>query len=1026
MMEGTAPPFLPETKTSPDITKPIFKFERTDWIDPPTINPINPEMNESIYRRQANDALYRQISSPSKWQKYVTLGYFAIDDGALFDLEWSAREANPTKMNSIIWYNYLYHIDREIDIPTKLNVWATQVSQPFLIKNAPHLLITDTHTTSWQQTQVTNTPMEVEEDEWTEVISTGKAKASKRRASSLSKAAGNDTPKNVAAGFNLPDNDVPLTSLKPNNPSNPNIKHQEGKLNHTIDTEFSPRLNDHYSKSNTLNSAKRNTEQANPKQQTQNNPVTSRSKTNHNEKNEYTPHPNKKINDGTHRITLKWKLEKNYLARLEENEDELLNEIYQLITHVFDDGDGLVYPWKSKDPQHTQSTSTLKLDQVKDIISPNIAFIKSTSLLIFGLRFGFNGNPSAWKFKPNTQQYMKSHHFNVSISNSTCDSGNMVTVGYILLKAPNTTNTHFYLQHLINKLPDNTPFFDIIRLRKTPMDQEINHLGVQCGEQHAIPLCQALSQYLTTGNETALFLPRFALGAMTDDQVKQQFELHERYTKSLRALSLFPQVSNLDRIRTEIFPDGTQIKRSTREWAASLKLEDNSSALCDVVNGGPDRQATLLLPSPFYDHVKTQYTNYKTRLNPTKHREARYHARIPDLPAVIHITANVQSNLDFIKNLDIKNVWQQAIPQSARNPVMTQSEHDNTNPPRSKWSNLPSHNRPQTSATRLDDSPNNRHFSVSSNLSHASEEQSSAGSTKSMTRASNATYQARIHELEAILHKQQKVLDSSAKTTSERLSTIERQFQRLDNLDKTLTTMEIKLDHANKRQETQSILLKSMQTDTQAQFKDMGTTLLKSITSQSKLGGSMLDMQIKMEKITELMEKLNNRLDKETITEPIRTDAPSDPNKVSESSLLNDLPDTQSLSLTQEQSQASQSVSSGSFTDTCFHSPQKKKVRSPGNDDTDQDYDEEMQQSQSDSDDESYDDNTTITSVTSKQRNSTANKPKNKRLHSQKETKKSLAAIFNKVTKTRPSKLIKAPPNAQYISKSDSDGADPS
>jgi hypothetical protein len=73
-------------------------------------------------------------------------------------------------MHSIICYNYLYHIDRELDIPTKLNAWAIQISRPHLQLNAPHLSITDTHNVSWQQTQTTNSPMQIEEDKWTEEI----------------------------------------------------------------------------------------------------------------------------------------------------------------------------------------------------------------------------------------------------------------------------------------------------------------------------------------------------------------------------------------------------------------------------------------------------------------------------------------------------------------------------------------------------------------------------------------------------------------------------------------------------------------------------------------------------------------------------------------------------------------------------------------------------------------------------------------------------------------------------------------
>lgn len=85
MVEETDKKFSIEPTPSPDLTKPMFKFERTDWMDSPTFKQIDPNLNDFVYRRQANDSLYRQISSPSKWQKYVTLGYFAIDDASTME-----------------------------------------------------------------------------------------------------------------------------------------------------------------------------------------------------------------------------------------------------------------------------------------------------------------------------------------------------------------------------------------------------------------------------------------------------------------------------------------------------------------------------------------------------------------------------------------------------------------------------------------------------------------------------------------------------------------------------------------------------------------------------------------------------------------------------------------------------------------------------------------------------------------------------------------------------------------------------
>ena len=1051
MTVGTASTFLLDPNKPPDLSKPMFKFDRTDWMDPPVFKPIDQTLSDSIYRRRANDALYQQISSPAKWQKYVTLGYFAIDDGAFFDLEWSAREVNPTKMHSIIWYNYLYYIDRDIDIPTKLNAWATQVSQPYLINNAPQLLTIDTTRTSWKQTQQTHTPMEIEDDQWTEVISEGKAKATKKRVSSLTRAAKKNPYTNIAPGFNLPENDTPRTSMKPTTVNQTEERHTDEKNTPTTtNNEFSTWLNNRTSTDNTPAWAAQTTpkDQSNSINPPSNTGTTPGTRVHQNPVNTYTPHPNKKINDGTHRITIKWKLSKNYLARLEENEDELIYEIHQLITHAFVDEDGLAYPWKSNVPQTTKPASTLQLDELKQFLSPKISFIKATSLLIFGLRFGFSGNPSNWKFKQNTQQLMKSHHFNVSISNSTCDSGNMVTVGYILLKAPNTTNQLYYLQHLTNQLPDNTPFFDLIRLRTTPMDQEINHIGVKCGERHATSLCHALTQYLT-GNKTALFLPRYSLGSMTDEQIKQQFEFHERYTKSLRALSLSPHVSNLDRIRKETFPDGTSIERSTREWAAQLVANDNSPALCDVVNGGHDQKANLLVPSPYYDHIKSQYKEYKTRLNPTQHREARFRASISDLPDVIHITANAQTNMAFITNLANMNAWQ---------PLPTQTSNNGGGKPQVTSQVNPSKNFPTRPQWQKPIAPynNNKKFSNTSSTtngepSHTSDDQS-LGSTQSMTIASNiTTQQARIHELEASLHKQQTEIDSSSKTTSAKLISMESQFKRLDHLDTKITDMSEQLNMVTQQQDTQSTLLQSIKTDTHHQIKEMGASLVNSFTSQSKMANSMMTMQERIDKITELMQKLTNRLDHEQTK--IGT-APNDDHSASPSSTHQATSsDPQSVQQMTTHTGTSQSSSSGSFTDLCYNSPQKKKIRSPNdgsraltttkmklcqsdedndnnsddnsadnsNDNRDDNSDDNSDDNRDENSDDNSDDNTTITTTTS---NKTESKQLKKRLFSQKESQQSLASIFHKkAPRTGRKNANQALLDTQYKSQSDPDGA---
>ena len=75
-----------------------------------------------------------------------------------------------------------------------------------------------------------------------------------------------------------------------------------------------------------------------------------------------------------------------------------------------------------------------------------------------------------------------------------------------------------------------------------------------------------------------------------------------------------------------------------------------------------------------------------------------------------------------------------------------------------------------------------------------------------------------------------------------------------------------KLNQVNIQQATQSMLLQSIKTDTHDQIKEMGASLVHSFTSQNKMANSMMNMQDRIDKITELMQILTNRLDNEQST----------------------------------------------------------------------------------------------------------------------------------------------------------------
>ena len=55
-----------------------------------------------------------------------------------------AMTVDPLRIHRLIWYNYLYYIDREKDIPEKLNTWALYVSRQYILEHQPSSLSLNT------------------------------------------------------------------------------------------------------------------------------------------------------------------------------------------------------------------------------------------------------------------------------------------------------------------------------------------------------------------------------------------------------------------------------------------------------------------------------------------------------------------------------------------------------------------------------------------------------------------------------------------------------------------------------------------------------------------------------------------------------------------------------------------------------------------------------------------------------------------------------------------------------------------
>ncbi len=562
-----------------------------------------------------------------------------------------------------------------------------------------------------------------------------------------------------------------------------------------------------------------------------------------------------------------------------DNDKKLLDEeLYKLVSALVKDADGHFYRWESEDLVQARTITQMTVTELRDFVSPVISFIQHSSQVIFGLRFAFTPtNPVTWQKSPAVRQAMKDLNVTVSVSNSKSTSGKLVTAGNILLKAPNTTHLHRYTQYLRGKVSDVTPYFDIFRAAKTPMDQIIPHLVVQCGEKHVTPLCQSLLKSLT-GRGTALFLPRYAFSTMSELQITQHFQFHEKWLKSLCPISLTPTVTHLDQPRIEYCEDGTTIERSVRDWVSSLKRTDGTTpALCDVVNGTSDRKAYLVVPRHFIDEATHHWRQYRLRLFPPRHREARYRDSVSGLPDVIHITTSIQSNISFLEEIANTSVWTQ-IPPTVADATADEQKHAQSAglPFRSTRSrsqasrSTTSDNTPRTSDVEDSSTSPNVPLPVSYARATASavtfDEDRSTDSTQSLTRGSANHYQARFHEIEAIMKRQQKALDSSGKVTSERISTIERQLYRFDDFDTKLAAVSTQMTRADLQQQKLESCLQELQVQSRVAQRQNQEFQEQSDQKIDKLGDTvviamqtMLDIRQQFATMSGFMQELANQ-----------------------------------------------------------------------------------------------------------------------------------------------------------------------
>ena len=852
MTEETAPPFSPDPTGSPDFANPLFDFATTEWHALPkiTTNDDDDDVKLPNLRLYFLDQ-FRKRTNPTDWHRYLTLGYFAYEDGQTFTVDWHNKTTTWLERHKIVWYNYMYHLDNSMDAPIKLHGWATKMAHPYLLKHEPKFLEIDTRDTSWRQIQE-----ESLDDKGWNVVGGDKPQTSLQQAktNSTTTQASADSlnrirPPPVNDKIKAKAYDLSVLKTASNVPAKPPPVTKMGKnpLATTmgiLNRRASTTLNNLKDKS--AASIRTTWNLTNPDKPVPVQPppiAASRSSTQQPEamdmsidhqstttfdsdgkQSAHRPYLNVPTNDGTQRITIRWTPEDKQLSHV-SNPGKWTEAVLEMMQELFPDEQGLAYRWESQDLATWTPMSLMKPDEFRDYISPAITYISSMGLYVFGFRFGFTTrNPVSWKSQEVTKEVFRNRHVWATVHNSSCTSGDLVHAGYILMKAPNTTHQIRYLQHLRNRLPENTPFFDVVLAKRTPADQQIHHLVIECGENHVATLSKSISALLT-GSDGAIFLPRVVLGNLTKEQISKYFTAHENYVKSLRTICMSPRITNLETIRDEYFENGEVIQRTTREWATSIQLTDGSPARCDIVNGGPDKVVNLLVPNHVYAEVIVEVAKYKQRLNPMERREARFRDTLPGLPDIIQIDISVQTSLDCLEMLAAETIWQRAPPavrqakKAIGNEFPPLRSEPNTQQP---FAARPTHQA--ASASVLTD--------LTGGDSSASESEGSrnpqSGSKSSKPRKKNKKKKAKVtqasstsadhtvdttpssqefREMEKLLQAQQTQLDAGLAESSNRLGAVEEQLQALKRLD----DMDVKIGKSMRQHANTNATLDQMQ-----------------------------------------------------------------------------------------------------------------------------------------------------------------------------------------------------------------------
>ena len=267
-----------------------------------------------------------------------------------------------------------------------------------------------------------------------------------------------------------------------------------------------------------------------------------------------------------------------------------------------------------------------------------------------------------------------------------------------------------------------------------------------------------------------------------------------------------------------------------------------------------------MVPEHYLATAKQHWLNYRTRIQQPLHREARFRDGNSNLPDAAQISTAIKSNVDFLAEMYAMDVWQPAHPSQALPPPPRPQGGPPPLPPGppNAWTRPPN-----VGATRGAQRPPPLPGHTSGNTSLALGGEMSTVSTQSLRRASvGTTSHSRVQELRAQMKQKMQALNISNKVATERITTMETQFNRLSlRMDQQLDSVTTQVEKTTTNQVLFAGQLKEAQASSSQKFDELGASLLSSMESQNNLTNNVLAMQSQIEVMSKLLEEVTKRMD---------------------------------------------------------------------------------------------------------------------------------------------------------------------